>query len=138
MKKGQSFRPFRQMAKMFLQKNPAVDYLVMNSILHTNFAKVLKNKVVALTMRSVIWNQFPIKILLIGLNSPSVWRLVTWIQICESLNSSQKDGNRAHSADSLKAHSKLRAFIRKFRTEQFYMPEINFWGCSKNRFLASL
>jgi len=41
-------------------------------------------------MRSVTRNQFPIKILLIGSNSSLVWGLVTWIQICASVNHHKK------------------------------------------------
>jgi len=36
------------------------------------------NKVVALTMRSVTWNRFPIKKLVGWYDSSTGWRLVTW------------------------------------------------------------
>jgi len=38
------------------------------------------------TCRLLTWNRLPIENFLIDSNSSPVWRLVTWIQICASLN----------------------------------------------------
>jgi len=68
-------------------------------------------------MRSVTWNQFPIKNLRLIPCLSYMWRVVIWIQIRESLNRRQKMENRAKSADSLKAcsNSTTRVFLRRFR-----------------------
>ena len=67
------------------------------------------NEAVGLKMRSTTWNRFPIEIVLLDWNSSPVWRHVTWILICASLNHRNNtdmckfDESTAQSADFWKA-----------------------------------